>query len=194
MDEEIVTRSLFGGAIEISLPKNFVDVNEFREIPDNQEVFTDTKTDRSLIVEILELSQELSGPHIAEFHFTQIASDNDADESTIFHTLPLNEDSFPFLGETNKTVEGYLLGGQQHVAKFNEHAKNMIQITLCVIRIKDVDVDLIISLNEPQSISPESSSFKNVGLTAIPLENGNTNKLLEMLKTFKIHDYSLFGG
>ena len=35
--EALVPRSLFGGAITLSLPQRFLDVSDFRPVPDNQE-------------------------------------------------------------------------------------------------------------------------------------------------------------
>ncbi len=65
-------RALFGGAIVASVPSRFIDVryfthliqvikiltifySNFREVPDNQEVLVDEKTDQSLIVELLSM-------------------------------------------------------------------------------------------------------------------------------------------
>lgn len=45
---------LFGGAIVAPIPSSFMDASQFRQIPDNQEVFVDTKTQQSMIVELLE--------------------------------------------------------------------------------------------------------------------------------------------
>ena len=45
---------LFGGAISAQLPARYVDVSDFRPVPDNQEVWTDADKDESVIVEIVE--------------------------------------------------------------------------------------------------------------------------------------------
>jgi hypothetical protein len=45
---------LFGGAIVAPIPSSFMDASQFRQIPDNQEVFVDTKTQQSMFVELLE--------------------------------------------------------------------------------------------------------------------------------------------
>ena len=55
---------LFGGAISAHLPTRYVDVSDFRPVPDNQEVWTDASVDESVIVEILERVEE--GPSDAE--------------------------------------------------------------------------------------------------------------------------------
>lgn len=53
MDDPLQPRNCFGGAIDLSLPSRFIDVSDFRPIPDNQEVFTDADLDQSLIIEIV---------------------------------------------------------------------------------------------------------------------------------------------
>ena len=52
------TAKLFGGAFQIDLPDGFVDVSDFRQVPDHQEVWAEAKTDRSAIIEILERVDE----------------------------------------------------------------------------------------------------------------------------------------
>ena len=47
-------RALFGGALESFIPGGFVDVSEFRQVPDNQEVFVDARSNRSIIIELLD--------------------------------------------------------------------------------------------------------------------------------------------
>ncbi|KGY15175.1 hypothetical protein PABG_11959 [Paracoccidioides brasiliensis Pb03] len=45
---------LFGGAIAIDLPEDFLDVSDIRQVPDNQEVFMSQDTQTSIIIEIVE--------------------------------------------------------------------------------------------------------------------------------------------
>ena len=47
-------RGLFGGAIIVKVPKDFKDVSQFRQVPDNQEVFVSSTSDETLIIELLE--------------------------------------------------------------------------------------------------------------------------------------------
>ena len=46
--------SLYGGALKISLPSNFIDISKYRHVPDNQEVYSNAETDRSICIEIVE--------------------------------------------------------------------------------------------------------------------------------------------
>jgi hypothetical protein len=45
-------RMLFGGAMSISLPSDFVDVSTVREVSDTQECWADAATDQSIVVEV----------------------------------------------------------------------------------------------------------------------------------------------
>ena len=38
IDEQLLTRALYGGAIELDIPQRFQDVSDFRPVPDHQEV------------------------------------------------------------------------------------------------------------------------------------------------------------
>ena len=51
---------LYGGALSVELPRSFTDASELREVPDHQEVWVDTCSDRSLIIEILERKDSIS--------------------------------------------------------------------------------------------------------------------------------------
>lgn len=52
-------RELFGGALTVSVPESYVDASNFRQIPDNQEVFVSENSDNSFIIEILEMPDNL---------------------------------------------------------------------------------------------------------------------------------------
>lgn len=54
------SRELFGGGIRINVPDNFVDVSDFRQVPDHQEVFVSNDSDATLIVELLETPSDPS--------------------------------------------------------------------------------------------------------------------------------------
>lgn len=49
---------MFGGGITVKVPKDFKDVSQFRQVPDNQEVFVSSTSDETLIVELLETPEE----------------------------------------------------------------------------------------------------------------------------------------
>ena len=67
-------RELFGGAIVCDVPMSYTDVSQFRQIPDHQEVFAEAETDRSVIVEIMEMSSD--NEKIGTTYWNEIAEHN----------------------------------------------------------------------------------------------------------------------
>lgn len=51
--EDMRLHKLFGGTIEMLFPQRMIDVSDLRQVPDNQEVFTDAAQHQTLIVEVL---------------------------------------------------------------------------------------------------------------------------------------------
>ncbi|KAJ1855842.1 hypothetical protein GGH12_003162 [Coemansia sp. RSA 1822] len=177
-------QSLFGGAISIDIPQGMVDISNFREVPDNQEVFANADTDQSVIVEILESIEQQSHEAI-KFHFEQLAETNEAPNIHIIKTEDVEVDGIPL---------AYMLVGQQQIAKFNEReqGENSVLVVLALLRVPDHTADILVSLNAPTSVSKHSSSYKNIDMLQIDASKA-TDQFLEMLHTFKINDYSLFG-
>lgn len=85
--------------MKMELPTEFLDVSEFRQVPDNQEVFVDANSNQSFIVELLESDavpqniMSLSGSNSSgkvepsRVHFAVLADENNAmEKSKILHT------------------------------------------------------------------------------------------------------------
>ena len=79
---------LYGGAMLTELPKSYADASNFREVPDHQEVWVDTSSDRSVIIEVLE-QKEVPDTEAMEFFLNDLASFNEATEAKVLHTKPL---------------------------------------------------------------------------------------------------------
>jgi hypothetical protein len=45
-------------AMEMEIPKSFIDVSDIRQVPNNQECFVDTNSNSSLIIKILKLQTD----------------------------------------------------------------------------------------------------------------------------------------
>lgn len=184
-----MARALFGGAITAAIPQRFVDVSNFRVIPDNQEVLADIDSDQSIIVELLSLVDDVSNESSAEFHFRELAKENDAsDACEIVNIRLLANEELPNL--TRQEIYKALLLGRQHVAKFKESAKNVVEIYMAIIRIPSITTDILITFNVPTNVHPQSSSSSNISNTAQQTEPGKIFQ--EVLRTFKILDWGLF--
>lgn len=83
---------IFGGAIEIDLPTGVIDVSQFRQVPDNQEVFliekSTAKEDQNIIIELLEQPigeiKEVLNTHLSDIF----------DDVKPFEYVALNDNSY----------------------------------------------------------------------------------------------------
>ncbi|KAK6176313.1 hypothetical protein SNE40_014618 [Patella caerulea] len=181
-------QKLYGGAMSVVLPPQFVDVSCFREIPDNQEVFANSLTDQSIIVDILEYITEPDQQAI-QSHFQEVADSNGASNNEItkiisVNEIPKDEISMP---ECEKV---YYILGQQQVAKYNETAKNIINLHLGLFRLPMYTTDILVTFNDPINISPESSSHKPVPTSATRWTDSDFKHII---KSLQILDTGLFG-
>ncbi|XP_032870557.1 ran guanine nucleotide release factor isoform X2 [Amblyraja radiata] len=151
------TRSLFGGAFSVTLPPHSIDVSDIREIPDNQEVFMHSATDQSIIVELLEYQRQVPDVDAARYHFEDVTAINGAlgeAGTEVLSVEPVGRDQMA-LRELSSV---WFLSGRQHVAKFNEQAKNTVNIHLALFRLPQYTTDILVTFNDPTMISPHSSS------------------------------------
>ncbi|KAI8967012.1 hypothetical protein BDF20DRAFT_917963 [Mycotypha africana] len=184
--------ALFGGAIVAPVPKTFVDASQFRQIPDNQEVFVDMNTQQSLIFELLE-EVDAHKNEIPKFHFQQLAEDNEATDATVISIEKLQPESVSSTISSERT-EIYILQGEQKIAKFNEEgACNTVEIFLAVVRLTQVATDFVISINAPVSLAPGSSEQKSINQS-----NSVTNiatvkqEIKAIVEGLQIKDWGLF--
>lgn len=182
-------RPLFGGALSALLPPCSTDISELREIPDNQEVFAHKHTDQSLIVELLEHQAQVADQDAARYHFEDIAGSNKAVEPGAAQVVSV--EALP-PAELSLTCcsSAWLLTGTQSVSKFNEEARNTVTIHLGLLRLPQFSTDVVITFNDPQSISPDSSSAASAGTHREPWTLQDFQRLLQ---TLTLHDPGLFG-
>ena len=185
-------KELYGGAMSVAVPKRFRDVSDFRPVPDSQEVFTCLDTSETLIVEILQYQNDVSDEKAAKFFFEELAEQNDASSFSILSSELLPVSSRPKLPSSTCVT---FLRGIQDAAKFREKSKNKIAVFQCVVRLRNVLADLLITLTVPIQINLSSSSAKVV--TDSVLKHGvdlrdSENLLRTMIRSFAVLDWSLF--
>ena len=185
-------KELYGGAMSIVVPKRFRDVSDFRPVPDSQEVFTCLDTSEMLIVEIMEYQNDVSDEKAAKFFFEELAEQNNASSFSILSSELLPVSSRPKLPSSTCVT---FLKGIQDAAKFREKSKNKISVFQCVVRLRNVLADLLITLTVPIQINLSSSSAKVV--TDSVLKHGvdlrdSENLLRTMIQSFAVLDWSLF--
>jgi hypothetical protein len=169
-------RELFGGAIRIFIPNNFCDVSKFRQVPDNQEVFVDSNSEISIIVELLEAVCVENHMDSANIHFMELVELNSAKEYIISQQVALEPSAVPFL---DASVPKLLTVALLKAPKFEEEKTSEVQVFVAVIRLLNVQTDLVISIN---NANPTNESANQLG-----------QLILQMLSTLKIVDWKLFG-
>lgn len=186
-----------------------VDASRLREIPDNQEVWLSPTGDDSIIVELLE-HEAVSNEDSAKHFFMDLAEANDAqDNATVEekHEIDLTSLTGLLSHATAEQLKGAyccLLIGRQQVAKYKESARNDVRLCLGVIRLPSVETDLLITLNCPVAVNPESSSAAAMAGAGVGEEAGGASLaapssvppdvVLRCLTTLCIRDWGLFGG
>lgn len=161
----LVARPLYGGAISLGVPARFDDISAFRQVPDHQEVFSDPRSDQSVIVELLSCERlEEPGETPALRHWKQLLIDNKAAGYTLEDAGSMRDTSV-----WQQTVPGTrqltVCSGVQRVSKFKEdisEAANDVRVYLACFRMADVGTDAIVSFNSPVFVSAASSSAKQV--------------------------------
>ncbi|GAA5989126.1 hypothetical protein JCM10908_001169 [Rhodotorula pacifica] len=184
-------RQLYGGAISCSIPDNYVDASDLRQVPDTQEVFMAPDSDLSLIVEVLELVKEDGAEDSLEkalkFHFSSLAHDNAALSSDI-STYNLPSSAPHPQGPGLPTLLGpATLEGKQTVSKFNKPASeaDTVLIQLALWRIPDRDADVTLSVNWPL----------RSGETGEEHDATDPRRVFEEAwRSFQINDFGLFAG
>lgn len=189
-----LTRSLFGGAMTCAIPPNFTDVSLIREIPDNQEVYAEACTDRSLIIELLEST---TAAHPATAHFHQLAQDSRATSSTILHSSTPSPTSYPNLFSDDPHFTLSVAYGTQTIAKFrdDDSLANTVNIVLACVALPRADTHLLLVFNDPIHLHPHGNSAQLGVTVANPQQSAPEIRaavLAEALSTLKIVDWELF--
>eukprot|EP00744_Colponema_vietnamica_P008431 GILI01012029.1.p1 GENE.GILI01012029.1~~GILI01012029.1.p1 ORF type:complete len:195 (+),score=24.81 GILI01012029.1:100-684(+) len=162
-------RELFGGAMTMQVPSDYIDASDLRHVPDGQEIFIDVRSDRSVIVEVLE-RVPTADDNSARFIFQDLAEVNSSFETSVEQSQELSSSELPNI---DPSLPKHLCVGLQRISKYKEtiEASNQVRICLCVIRLPQYEADIVITLNDPVFISETSSSASNVpaGPTGVTL-------------------------
>jgi len=184
-------RPLYGGAFSISLEPRFFDVSLIRQIGDHEEVWTDAKTDQTWITELLEREDDEKDESAIQYHYSLLAKgSNQASQVQILESLNgrrLTEEEFPVASKYFCSVQAAI----QLISKLKDSQEraNEIVVFMVLVRMDDVDTDILITLSAPTQINARS---KCKGATVQPFKD-----VLEMffrtIKTFRINSMTIFG-
>ncbi|KAI9224344.1 hypothetical protein BC828DRAFT_402338 [Blastocladiella britannica] len=180
MNRPVLT-PLFGGAIAAALPAELVDVSDFRQVPDNQEVWVDQSPElvpvapvegdgdekksppqgqqpdsASLIIELLEMDADVGNDALAAFHFAQLVSPDDGDSSNVVIdsvTTMTPAAAVPAIAASGFPVAMQRAVGRLRSPKFRNHGEHHhVHVLMWVVRIPHVRTDLVVTWNLPVGV------------------------------------------
>ncbi|KAK1552972.1 hypothetical protein Q3G72_026569 [Acer saccharum] len=197
--DSLSERPLFGGAIAATFPHRFQDVSNVRQVPDHQEVFVDPARDESLIFELLDFKDDVGDNGSAAWFLQDLATEQDAEGCTLLEQSGVVE--APGLRYRNIPAVVTTAAGQMAISKGRQgrEAQNLVKVYLANFRLKEVGTDVLVTAYEPILINPLSESANTVGAgLAVPAAQSGIMPLTEVYKlavsSFKVNDWSLFGG
>lgn len=179
--------SLYGGAISATLPEGTIDVSEFRQIPDTQEVFLLEKLsglDQSIIIDLLE---RVEAPDLAQVIAVHL---DDILEGPASFVAPLESAILPELGE----VHSFLV---KPPASKMETSEAKLFTFLTLIRMEKVATDVVITMNVPLKMGEVTEKVFEEEKNGV-VNNKDTElsacykQIMQIALTLKVHDWSLF--
>ena len=194
----------FGGAIVTKFPTKFIDVSDFRLVPDHQEVWTENAevSPLAFICEILEYKKDIKDVDSAKFFFDDLASLNNIDNKKMNEIINTNlikqgiynkaikddDDnnnsiSLPHL-PIGTTVN--ILKGRSAIDQRKDGTVKSECITwLANIRLPQVSTDILITLTLPVKTFVVNDNNDDVDYNNNIDNNNNDNKEDKMKNTTK---------
>ncbi|KAK9326301.1 hypothetical protein V1517DRAFT_311399 [Lipomyces orientalis] len=199
---------LFGDSIRVQLPEGFVDASDFRQIPDNQEVFvasdSSESSDNSIIIELVERLESddpsataaTADINAVRAHYDEISSINSSiSRAKVLGLVPLELSSLP------QNTTAYMITGTQIAEKWGKnHSADLMYLvlTLAVVRLPDNSTDVLISFNSAVKCSEqavrlytENDDIDSTVLLRIGLLQALCRKVVESLEVVQ---WGLFAG
>ena len=197
----------FGGAITTKFPFKFIDVSDFRTVPDHQEVWTEDAPQYplALICEILEYKKDIKDENSAQFFYDDLASLNNAKDEKAYEVVCTSmcvagNDNGSKANETPLLPTGtfvHCLKGRSIIDRRKDSTVRAHCITwLANVRLPQVETDILITLTLPLetlSEGPNSETSKTNPSASKSLESRGEETFRFILKNFTVKNWGLFG-
>lgn len=186
-----------------------IDVSDFRQVPDNQEVYTDADTGASVIVELLSRQTHVCNSEAGAFFYHDLAKDNGCAPEGISQeeTCTLPPSAYPHLATSAAAVVSAECGsvapqscdfaclttGLQRISKYtNEKGKeNLVFVGLAVLRFTPpVSTEILVSVSCPAWLHHESSDARVV--RRLLTEQERLQLLHTAVASLEVLEWSLF--
>ncbi|KPA83833.1 putative Ran-binding protein [Leptomonas pyrrhocoris] len=196
------TVELYGGAMRVRLPTSMTDASDFRQVPDNQEVYTDADTGASLIVELLSRQHNVANADAGAFFYHDLAKDNGCplDQIEGEATIELPPNAYPLLSASPSGSSGAqrcdyacLTTGLQRISKYTNEAgrENDVFVGLAVLRFTaPLSTEILVSFSCPTRVHPDSSEAKVVKRLLTEAERQST--LQQAIASLEVVEWGLF--
>ena len=206
---------LYGGALSYSLPSarldkpsvafDLIDMSDFRQIPDHQEVRSDVSSGCVVIVELLGTAEKVPDAECGAYYFSDLAECNGCDaskgEAVLTSSGPLADadcPNFPSSGAgvpTTTPPTKFSAEGYQRISKFTNESDspNEVYVGMAIVRLPPpVASDLVVSVSVPTKIHPNSSEAKVVTPETIMTVEEAQRILRCAVASLKVERWSLF--
>lgn len=192
-----VVAELFGGAMRMQVPAGYTDVSRIRQLPDNQEVYTQFSSDQSIILELVEPPREaLADQHgAAAWHWHAVAEDASAPSAALrwAGTAPISY--VPKLASRGTLS---LAAGIQSVAKFRDGVDKAseVRLHLACIALPAQSTHVLLSFAAPQRLHPQGSSARAGAESTVVPQDAELPAALPFyhaLNSLEVLDWNLFG-
>lgn len=172
---------LYGGAIEAAVPKEAINVSEFRQVPDTQEVFLleqPTRLDQSIVIDLLEAVEAPTLPEIVAVHLDDILEKPPAFlaplELVVLPTLDVPMHSFLVVPELPSSLS----------------------IILFIIQLHKCGTDVLCTMNVPSVETPMTQAHFNKASQDLLNGEGVLGTAYAICRqtaaSFNVKDWSLF--
>ncbi|OVF09807.1 putative Ran GTPase-binding protein [Clavispora lusitaniae] len=180
---------LYGGAISAVLPEGVIDVSDFRQIPDTQEVFLlekPTGLDQSIIIDLLEKVDASDLAQVIAVHLDDIL------EGPASFLAPLESSMNQ---EVNSQVHTFLIRPPESKMETSEVKLFMF---VALIRLESVGTDVVITMNVPlKSGEVTQETFQKEVNNVLSGGDSELGVCYQQIKntalTFHVNDWALFG-
>lgn len=208
---------LYGGAITSTIPTGFVDVSNFRQVPDTQEVFVcDSEGyDDSVVFDIMERVEGDDVEAVKE-HLNELSILNSVGQDYIALQLTTVDMKSQKLDNSTElqppcylsvAVEPSKKWGREEAAKDDPtgSVKPLVVLVMAVIRLENVTSDILVTYNIPIRTLQEIKDLEILVKDKDALSNDDDTppvgkrinsarqQVVQSLQAFTVEDWSLFG-
>ena len=189
-------RDLYGGAITVQLPKDYIDVSDLRQVPDHQEVFLSSTNLTSITFEINQYVEKQNDTAAVHFHFEDVIADSDRVAQKLDEPTKVT-----MTNPSLKAFPAYLLQGGILAPEVDESAPSnfpiewqqnppmkevLTQVLQLVIRMEKFETDLCLRVDLPmkEMLNPENADKEALFVKEM---------MERVVASLEVKDFGLFG-